>query len=213
MIVSSEAEEEGVAAADVDRDGDLDLVSTLKGGQSVAWFENPGSGSAGWEVHRVGGGNGGERWIDRVLAADINRDGRTDIVVSEETQDWMYNASIFWFEAPSDPKNGDWARHPVAILRSVNSLDVFDMDAEGDVDLIAAEHTDMRDSDGAPNNLTVIFENSSGGLRWRPRPIEIGPHSSHLGARVFDFNGDSIPEIVSLGWNQFRRLHLWRRAQ
>jgi len=83
------------------------------------------------------------------------------------------------------------------------------MNGDGVPDVIVAEHTDMRDSKGAPNNLIVIFENVGRGTSWAARPVEAGPHSSHLGARVFDFDGDGRQEIVSLGWNQYRHLHLW----
>ena len=212
VTISTETEEEGIAAADIDRDGDVDLFATRKGGGSVVWFENRNTGAENWPVHEIGRGDGGQRWLDRILAADVNQDGRVDVIVSEETQDWLYNASIFWFEGPADARNDQWTRHRIAILRSVNSLDVIDVDRDGDVDIVAAEHTDMRESNGAPNNLTTIYVNAGQGRSWRSRPIEAGTHSSHLGARAFDLNGERDPEIVSLGWNQFRNLHAWSRT-
>jgi hypothetical protein len=213
VVVSTEAEESGVAAADIDRDGDADLVAIKGGGNEVMWLENPGTAAGRWPARGIGGGSGDGRWLDRVAATDLNQDGRVDVVVSEETQDWTYNASIVWFEAPGQPRTERWTRHRVAVFRSANSLDVADVDGDGDPDIVAAEHTDMRDSNGAPNNLTVIFENAGRGTRWRPHPIEAGAHSSHLGARVFDLDGDRRPEVVSMGWNQFRTLHLWWRRR
>ena len=213
VVVSEQAEEEGVAANDIDRDGDLDLVATKTGGQEVLWFENPGSNGSSWKAHSIGRGDGGTRWLDRVLTADVNGDGLVDVLVSEETQDWTYNASVYWFEAPAQPRTGVWRRHRIAVLRSANSLDVLDMDGDGDPDVVTAEHTDMQNSEGAPNNLTVIFENVGAGARFLAHPVESGSHSSHLGARAFDLDGAGHPEIVSLGWNQFRTIHLWWRVE
>jgi hypothetical protein len=213
VVVSEHAEEEGVAAADVDRDGDVDLVATKTGGQEVLWFENAGSHGGSWQARPIGRGDGDPRWLDRVITADVNQDGLVDVLVSEETQDWTYNASVYWFEAPAHPRTGVWHRHRIAVLRSANSLDVFDTDGDGDPDVVTAEHTDMQESDGAPNNLTIIFENVGEGTRFVAHPIESGSHSSHLGARAFDLDRAGHPEIVSLGWNQFRTLHLWWRVE
>jgi hypothetical protein len=211
VVVSTETEEEGLAPADVDRDGDLDLFATAKGGQRVLWFENPGNGQRGWATRTVGPGGGAGIWLDRISAGDVNNDGRVDVVATEETQDWRYNAAVYWFEAPADARTGPWTRHPIALLRSANSLDLRDMDGDGDLDVVTAEHTDMRGSLGAPNNLTVIFENVADGRQWRPHPVEAGPHSSHLGAHAADLDGNGMLDIVSLGWNQYRFLHLWYR--
>jgi hypothetical protein len=208
VVISTDASEEGVAAADIDHDGDLDLVTTGKDGHDVLWFENPGTAGA-WKPHSIGSGGATDRWLDRVAIADINHDGRLDVVVTEETQDWTYNALVYWFEAPEDGRSGAWQRHTIATLRSANSLDVRDVDGDGLPDVILAEHTDMRDSSGAPNNLTVIYRNTGSGASWSPQPIEVGPHSSHLGAHTVDLDGDGRLDIVSLAWNQFNSLHLW----
>jgi len=208
VIVSTEAEEEGVGTTDIDGDQDLDIVAIRKGGQEVIWLENPGTSQGGWTPHTIGSGGGQSRWLDRVAIADINGDKRPDVVVTEETQDWKYNSSIYWFEAPKETHR-QWQRHRISVLRSANSLDIGDVNGDGAPDVIVAEHTDLRQSDGAPNNLTVVFLNTGRGAGWTAKPIEVGSHSSHLGARVFDLDQDGRLDFVSLGWNQFRKLHLW----
>jgi hypothetical protein len=210
VVVSTEAEEEGVAAADIDRDGDIDIVTTGKGGEHLLWFENPGNAASKWIGHLIGSGAKG-RWLDRVAIADVNQDGRLDVIVTEETQDWSYNASVYWFEAPEDPLASEWRRRRITVLRSANSLSVGDIDRDGFPDIVVAEHTDLLNSHGAPNNLTGIFVNKRGGEIWHAEPIESGPHSSHLGAQLFDMDADGHPEVISIGWNQYMRLHLWWR--
>jgi hypothetical protein len=205
--VSDNSEEEGVAAGDIDGDGDVDLAAVAADGHSAVWFEHPGDDSGGWRMHTVGPS---QEWLDRVALADVDGDGRLDVIVSEETQDWDYNARVYWFQAPpGDPRAGGWKRRTVALLRSVNSMDVADMDGDGDVDIVAAEHTDQRDKKGAPDNLTAVFENVGGGARWIAHPIDVSNRSSHLGARVCDLDGDGDLDVASIAWRQYKYLHVW----
>jgi hypothetical protein len=204
--VSDESEEEGVAAADLDGDGDIDLAGVARDGHSAVWYANPGDGTGGWKQHTIGPSN---EWLDRVAIADMDGDSRLDVVVSEETQDWSYNARIYWFRAPANPASDPWDRRTVALLRSVNSMEVADMDGDGDMDIVAAEHTDQQEKNGAPDNLTVVYENTDNGRRWIARPVDIAPRSSHLGARLCDLDGDGDLDIVSIAWRQYKYLHVW----
>jgi len=206
VVKVAHSEEEGVAAGDVDGDGDPDLAGVAADGHHALWFENPGDGRGDWEAHTVG--NSAE-WLDRVALVDVDGDSRLDLIVSEETQDWEYNARIYWFRAPKDPAGGPWERHTVAVLRSVNSMDTADLDGDGDVDIVAAEHTDQREDEAAPDNLTAWFENPGGEGRWITHPIDISNRSSHLGARLRDLDGDGDPDLASIAWRQYRYLHVW----
>lgn len=205
--VTWDNEEEGVAAGDIDGDGDLDLAAQASDGHHAIWLENPGDGSYGWPRHVIAGS---DQWLDRIALVDLNGDGRLDLVETQETQDRNFNAQIFWLEGPADPKNEPWPRHYVDVLRSANSLDWGDMDGDGDLDIIAAEHTDMRRRSIVLDNLTLWYENQENGARWIPHLVEIGRHSSHLGARAFDLDGDGDLDIVSPAWRQYRQLHLWQ---
>jgi hypothetical protein len=209
--ISIENEEEGLAAGDLDGDGDLDMAAIHGDGHQVVWFENPGSVNRPWKMHAVGGQiDSSQTWLDRVAIADLNGDGKPDIIATEERQDWNGRAHLYWFESPADIMTGAWPRHMVTQLRSVNSMDVADVDRDGDIDIVIAEHTDQK-SDGAEDNLTVIYLNRHGGRAWSPGVVERGPHSSHLGARLVDLDNDGVLEIVSIGWSQYRQVHLWKK--
>ena len=203
--ISSDVEEEGVAAGDLDRDGDTDIVAVSADGHHIVWFENTGRNSEDWPMHVVGVS---ELWSDRVEVCDINNDGRLDIVSTEESRGLLINSKIYWFEAPSDSKKGRWKRHTVDTLRSVNSMSVADMDQDGDIDIVVAEHTDQY-TENASDNLTVIYENNNNGEKFFPKVVERGPHSSHLGARVVDLDKDGDLDIVSIGWKQYMYVHVW----
>jgi hypothetical protein len=89
-------------------------------------------------------------------------------------------------------------------------MDVADVNGDGSVDVVVAEHTDQS-GQGAADNLTVIYLNHGAARSWAPRVVERGPHSSHLGAKLVDLDNDGQPELVSVGWAQ-RSVHLWKKA-
>jgi len=58
------------------------------------------------------------------------------------------------------------------------------------------------------NGRLQIWGNNGRG-NFRPIVIDRGK-DSHLGARIFDIDGDSDFDIVSIAWRDFQLLHLWR---
>jgi len=229
--ISSENEEEGISAGDIDRDGDLDVAAVSSDGHHIIWLENPelkvvqnavnqeeyilpagnvqpiDETGKNWLIHVIGVST---RWSDRIALADINNDGKLDIVSTEESRDLIDNSSIYWFDANDvNPYTGEWRRHTVDTLRSVNSLDVADIDKDGDLDLVIGEHTDQRVEKGAIDNLTLLYMNENNGEKFSPRVVERGEHSSHLGTQFCDLDKDGDLDIVSICWKQYKHVHLW----
>ena len=198
-------QEEGVAAADLDGDGDTDLIVVDGDGKRLLWLEA--TGEDRWTAHRIGASL---RWLDRVAVADVNGDGRPDVVFTEETRDGEYNARVGWLEAPRDPVAGRWLPRTIVVLRSANSLDVLDFDGDGDSDVIVAEHTDLRPGELASDNFVGIFLNRGDGT-FDPEVIEIGPHSSHLGALAAHLTPGADYDVISVGWEQTCCVHRWTR--
>jgi hypothetical protein len=200
-IATSGSNGEEVVGSDINGDGNLDVVggTIAEGdGNGVAWWEHPGQPSENWQRHPVGTTVYHE---DRLAAADLNGDGLTDIVVTEE---WSRSdepiTSLYWFEQIRDGDRIDWQRHKIATQSSLNSLDVADIDRDGDIDLVTGEHK------GA--NRLQLWENSGTGT-FVGHPIDNGKES-HLGAQFADMDGDGDLDILSIAWDDFQYLHLWR---
>jgi hypothetical protein len=189
--------EEGVSAGDIDGNGEIDIAAAAKDGRSIYWWKNPGNGAGDWVRVLVGST---QEWADRCVIADINQDGRMDIVISEETA--YAGASVYWFEQPTTAQAG-WIRHRIVTQFSTNSMDVADMDGDGDADIITAEHRGTR--------KLAIWRNMGRGSSWMEDLIDAGKES-HLGARVADLNRDGRADIFAIGWDTYAHMHLWTPA-
>ncbi len=201
--VVSRGTDEGFAVADMDGDGDADLV----GGDgppgdeaptAVVWWANPGTLEEGWPRHVVGET---AHAVDRVVAVDLDGDGRTDVAVSEERYPGKEpDANLWWFEAPEDGQ-APFTRHHLVEQYSMNNLDAGDVDGDGDVDLVTNEHK-------GPHLRVQVFENDGKG-GFTPREIDRGKEC-HLGMRLWDLDGDGDLDIVGHAWDNYELLHLWR---
>jgi hypothetical protein len=197
--VAPQSLHEGIGVGDIDGDGDLDISSSMRidgVGKGVMWWENPGTLTKAWTMHKIGETPG---WADRFKVADINGDGRQDVVVAEERHPGLEpTASLLWFEN-SGQKEG-WKSHTVITQYSMNNLDVADLDGDGDIDLVTNEHKG--------GHQTQVFENNGKGT-FTVHQIDIGKES-HLGTKLYDLDGDGDLDIVSIAWDNHKNLHVWR---
>ncbi|HXV31052.1 MAG TPA: VCBS repeat-containing protein [Sinorhizobium sp.] len=197
--ICAEASDEGIAFADLDGDGLLDLAATTGDAKEVAWWRNPGAGSQDW-VRRDVAKVREMVYPDRVAAADLNGDGRPDIVVSEENGE-ADGAMAYWWRNPGGG-SPDWEQHEITSRGSLNSLSVADIDGNGRLDLVMAEHR------GA---LRLSIWQNMGGGRFIEQLVGEG-FESHLGAYAIDLDGDGALDIVSIAWDAPGEIHAWRNG-
>ena len=79
-----------VYVADMDNDGDLDIVSASYKDDTIAWYENDGASNPSWTASNIAtSANGAES----VFVADMDNDGDMDIVSASWIDD-----TIAWYE-------------------------------------------------------------------------------------------------------------------
>ncbi|MHC5028096.1 MAG: hypothetical protein ACYTGR_15190, partial [Planctomycetota bacterium] len=102
-LIASTLESEGIAVADIDGDGDMDVCGTTDELQ-IAWWENPSSGAPEWAQHEIG--SAPSETADRFAIAQLDDQAGPDIVVSVANGDAN---GVYWFQAPDDPVAGNWS--------------------------------------------------------------------------------------------------------
>ena len=179
--LSPVSQDEALSAGDIDRDGDLDLLL------GTIWLEN---GDGSWTAHEL---DAGADKPDRNRLADVNGDGRLDAVVGFEAL--SVSGDLVVYEQPADPTQ-KWDRRVIASLTGPMSLDVIDLDQDGDLDVLVGEHN-MEE----PEQAGIFwFSNADGrGNQWERHLIYRGDEH-HDGAQAVDLDNDGDLDVVSIGW-------------
>ncbi|MFC1504372.1 FG-GAP-like repeat-containing protein, partial [Spirochaetota bacterium] len=200
---------DGLDVGDIDNDGYLDIFSgTLESPWIVFWVKNPGGNlNTSWNETKIGDLN---FQGDRFNCRDLDGDGLVDGIVSTETwPNYSPAQNVYWFKN----HNGWWEKKTIiSDARSINSMEVADVDQDGDIDVISAEM-------GALVQGSWTFDPNSPKRVWISENNGAGSFNNHEimnrtdvefhGLNVCDLEGDGDIDIVGGSWNTMK-LHLLR---
>lgn len=129
-----------LCVADLDGDGDSDVLGSSAHGYGIAWCEQT---PDGWKTHEI------DRSISQthaIIVADINGDGLPDFVTGKRF--WAHNghdpgsfqpALLCWFEQKRVAGRPEWTQHIVDAESGVGlQFEVLDINGDGRLDIVTS---------------------------------------------------------------------------
>jgi hypothetical protein len=178
QIISTEADgAQSAYAADLDGDGDLDVLSASEFDNKIAWYQNNGAGGFGpQQIISTEAGS-----ARSVFAADLDGDGGLDVLSASLSDD-----KIAWYQ-----NNGMGGFGPQQIIstdaNAADSVFAADLDGDGDLDVLSASTGD--------DKIAWYENNGVGGFG----PQQIISTEADLADSVFaaDLDGDGDMDVLS----------------
>lgn len=184
-IITGDFISEGVAIADINKDGKDDIIA------GAYWFEAP-----NWTKHAIA--NDGpfffatgysNSFLD--YCADVNQDGWIDVI-----RVGLPGEDVAWYENPHK-KQGLWKMHAMLSNFGNESPAFVDVDGDGRPDLLGND----------PINKQVIWLKQpvkKGDTSWTKHVIasgDLGTHRYTHGLGFADMNADGRPDVtITKGW-------------
>lgn len=179
---------EGVAVADLNKDGELDIIAGL------FWFEAP-----DWVRHEIVPGRTFNPWEEYSesflnLGMDVNLDGWDDIIIVGYP-----GTAGFWYENPKQDA-GPWTKHAIADSLGISneSPGFIDIDGDGRLDILCGD-VDKRQI------VWLQAPLEPGNTTWKRFPLSAedvpGTEQYSHGIGYGDINNDGLDDVVVReGW-------------
>ena len=179
LIATAAMEVQSVHVADVDGDGDVDVLAATFADDRISWYRNMdgqgGFGSA-WTITTAANG------ASSVFAADLDGDGDVDVISAS-----TLGNEIAWYEN-QDGLGFFWVQHVISSSTSrARDVEAVDLDGDGDLDVLTA-------GNGPPG--IAWHENTNGLGAFGPKRIVDPWAGGKVAATAADLDADGDPDLL-----------------
>ncbi len=172
----------GVAAADMDGDGNMDILAAATNYNKVSWFENVNGAGTSWSEHQIGTGSG----ANDICAADFDQDGDMDAA-------GVYgSANTIRYYINSNGAGTTWTATTLSFTTFQMGTSVHAADVNGD------SYPDIMGTSQTDNKVSLWLNNGNG--TFGSEVIIDGSFSYARDVCTGDVNGDTYPDIIACAW-------------
>ena len=206
VVIGYSPSVEDAVFADLDDDGNVDVISSTEGTNRkmyVHWAPDKSDylDSSSWQTESIPAADRLMQWMFAVSAQLDDKHG-IDIIAGAKGK----GAKVGWFESPANPRSlSEWKWHPISDATWIMSIITSDMDNDGDLDIVL--------SDRKPGE--------SNGIRWLENPGAQNVHANwenhFVGAKglevmfmdIADIDGDGLDDVITCERTN-QTLIIWR---
>ncbi len=179
IIISTDAETpRSIYTADIDRDGNIDVISGSIDDHKIAWYKNDGNGNFGTEI--IISTNVESPYA--IYAADLDRDGDSDVLCASGEDD-----KIVWYE---NDGTGNFNTENIISLNSDFPFSIYaaDLDGDGDWDVLSGSSKDGK---------IIWYENDGSGNFSTENSVSVYAEYRIFFVNAVDLDGDGDLDILS----------------
>jgi hypothetical protein len=169
---------ESVAAADLDGDGDQDVLSASALDSKVAWYENMGAGRFARQRHVTSDANA----ADSIFAGDLDGDGDLDVLAAGYSDN-----GVSWYQNDGRAIFGK-ERVITTHAERIQRVRAADLDGDGDLDALSASFRD---------NTIAWYRNSDGRGSFSPEIVINSRASGAVDVNFADIDRDGDIDVLS----------------
>lgn len=145
-----------IKTADLDYDGDVDIIAALYGEDLIVWYENDGTGKFN-EQHTI---SNQTMTPSSVHTADVDSDGIVDVLSTS-----FEDGKVAWYKNDGAGNFGTQNIVSEEISYSIWDLSVVDTDTDGDMDIVYANEIGLfwheNDGNGNFEKLNVVTHSTA----------------------------------------------------
>jgi len=190
IIYDKAIEANSVFAIDIDGDGDIDVLSSSRGDNTIAWYENT-DGLGTFSNPKKIDENATFTWA--VSATDIDGDGDIDVLSASNGV-----GRLVWYE--NDGLGGFGSKQIIeANTVNIRAIYPIDIDGDNDIDIVTAAYND---------NEIAWYENLNGQGTFSTKKVVANNIARAQTVFSADLDSDGDMDILSSSW-EFNGKLVW----